>query len=398
VRAAIVETKEHPLQAAITLDDLGWDDRLEEAFRPYLEQELSAARVVAEHRGAYAIADDRGEGRAIVRGRVRDGALLAGGLPAVGDFVAVGRSGAVSVIEAVLPRRTSVVRKAAALEADEQLVAANVDTLFVVSDLAGDFSVRRLERYLATAYESGAEPVVVLTKLDICSHPFAVAEAQSAAIGVPVVAVSNVTGEGLEQLGQFLRPRRTVALLGSSGVGKSTLVNRLAGAELMATREVRGDGRGRHATRHRQLLVLPGGALLIDTPGMRELQLWSGDLDEAFSDLVELGSHCRFSDCTHEVEPGCAVLAAIEAGELDPRRLESRRKLERELEVVAARASKRVWAERKRRWRQRARESRQARRFGAGDADRRRAAQERSSATASAAARPIASSMSNWRS
>lgn len=353
---------------AITLDALGWDERLDAAFRPHREQQRAPARVAAEHRGAYEILDDRGERRAVVRGRLRDVALLSGGLPAVGDWVAVTIGDGVPVIEAVLPRRTSVVRKTAALEADEQVLVANVDTLFVVSDLAGDLSARRLERYLATAYESGARPIVVLTKLDLCLNRSAIAEAESVAIGVPVVAVSNVTGEGLEELDQFLRRGQTAALLGSSGVGKSTLVNRLAGTELMETREVRSDGRGRHATRHRQLLRLPGGALLIDTPGMRELQLWAGDLDEAFSDIAALAARCRFTDCAHDVEPGCAVRAAIATGELDPNRLASQRKLERELEVVAARASKRVWAERKRRWRQRARESRQARRFGPGDA------------------------------
>ena len=348
----------------ITLDALGWDERLEDAFRPYRERELAPARVAAEHRGAYAVLGDRAERRAVVRGHVRDRALLSGGLPAVGDWVAVTDDDDVPVIEAVLPRRTSVVRKTAALEADEQVLVANVDTLFIVSDLAGDLSARRLERYLATAYESGAEPVVVLTKLDLCADRSAIVEAESAAIGVPVLAVSNVTGEALDTLHGFLRPARTVALLGSSGVGKSTLVNRLAGTELMETADVRRDGRGRHTTRHRQLLVLPGGALLVDTPGMRELQLWDGDLDEAFSDIADLAVRCRFTDCAHDTEPGCAVQAAIGTGELDPRRLASYRKLERELAAVAARASKRVWAERKRRWRQRAHESRQARRFG----------------------------------
>jgi ribosome biogenesis GTPase / thiamine phosphate phosphatase len=357
------------LTEEITLEALGWDDRLEHAFRPHREQQLAPARVAAEHRGAYAVLGDGGERRAVVRGHLRDAALLSGALPAVGDWVAVTNGGGAPVIEAVLPRRTSVVRKTAALEADEQVLVANVDTLFVVSDLAGDFSARRLERYLATAYESGAEPVVVLTKLDLCLDRSAILQAESVAIGVPVLAVSNVTGEALEALHQFLRPARTVALLGSSGVGKSTLINRLAGVEMMATAEVRRDGRGRHTTRHRQLLLLPGGALLVDTPGMRELQLWAGDLDEAFSDIAALAARCRFTDCAHDTEPGCAVGAAIRTGELDPQRLASFRKLERELAAVAARANRRVWAERKRRWRQRARESRQARRYGPGSTE-----------------------------
>ncbi|MBD0329361.1 MAG: ribosome small subunit-dependent GTPase A [Thermoleophilia bacterium] len=350
----------------MTLDALGWDHRLDEAFQPHREQGQSPARVAAEHRGAYAILDGRAERRAAVRGRLRDATVLAGGLPAVGDWVAVADSGGVPMIEAVLPRRTAVTRKTALSEADEQVLAANVDTLFVVSDLAGDLDLRRLERYLATAYESGAQPIVVLTKLDLSPDRTPVVAAESVAIGVPVVAVSNVTGEGLADLDAFLGPAATVALLGSSGVGKSTLVNALAGEQLMETGAVRRDGRGRHTTRHRQLLVLPGGALLVDTPGMRELQLWSGDLDEAFSDVAALAARCRFADCGHASEPGCAVKAALESGVLDRARLASYRKLERELEAVAARADKRVWAARKQRWRQRARETRHARRYGPG--------------------------------
>ncbi len=208
--------------------------------------------------------------------------------------------------------------------------------------------------------------MIVLTKLDLCADPTKpLLEAESVALGVPVLAVSNVTGEGFESLLGFIEPTRTVALIGSSGVGKSTLVNTFAGEELFATAAVRRDGRGRHTTRHRELVALPGGALLIDTPGLRELQLWDGALDEAFSDLDALAADCRFNDCAHDTEPGCAVQAAIAAGEVDPARLASYRKLERELETVAARRSRRVW----RRSASAAgasaqRETRQARRYG----------------------------------
>ena len=248
----------------------------------------------------------------------------------MGDWVAIlTQPTGQTMIEAVLPRRTNVTRKTAWQEADEQVLVANVDTLFIVSDLDRDLSARRLERYVAVAYESGAEPVVVLTKLDLCRDRRLILEAEAVAIGLAVLAVSNVTGEGLDQLERFLRPGRTVGLIGSSGVGKSTLINRLAGAELFPTAAVRRDGRGRHTTRHRELIALPSGALLVDTPGLRELQLWDGDLDEAFSDLAALAERCRFSDCAHVSEPDCAVLAAIVSGELDGARLDSYRKLER---------------------------------------------------------------------
>jgi ribosome biogenesis GTPase len=349
------------------LDALGWDDRLEEAFATYAALGLRPARVAAEHRGAYVVRSEEGELRAGVRGRLRDDSLFGGGLPAVGDWVALlPQPGDRAVVEAVLPRRTAVVRRTAGPEGDEQVLVANVDTLFIVSDLARDLNARRLERYLAVAYESGADPVVVLTKLDLCADPTAILTAEAVAIGIPVLAVSNVTGEGLDALEGRLLPRRTVALIGSSGVGKSTLINRLAGDELFAVADVRRDGRGRHTTRHRELVALPGGALLVDTPGLRELQLWEGDLDSAFEDVLHFAERCRFGDCAHDREPGCGVRAAIASGELEATRLASYRKLQRELAAVEARRDRRVRAEQKRRWRQRARETRHARRYGHG--------------------------------
>jgi ribosome biogenesis GTPase / thiamine phosphate phosphatase len=238
------------------------------------------------------------------------------------------------------------------------VLAANVDVVFIVMGLDGDFNVRRLERYLTTAWNSGASPVVVLTKLDLGGDDELLLTAETTAMGVPVLAVSGVTGEGLESLEPELRPGRTAVLLGSSGVGKSTLINRLLGEERIATAGLRRDGRGRHTTRHRELFALPGGALIIDTPGLRELQLWDGDVDEAFADVVELAARCRFSDCAHESEPDCAVREGI-----DPERLKAYRKLQRELAAIEARRDRRLWAENKRRWRQRARESRRARRY-----------------------------------
>ena len=346
-----------------TLAALGWNDELEAAFTPYAERGFQPARIVAEHRGGYYVRSRIGDRLAHARGRLRDDELL-GGMPAVGDWVAVcDAPGDRFAVEALLPRRTKVSRKTPWLKAEEHILVANVDTVFLVSGLDQDFNPRRLERYLIAAWDSGADPVVVLTKLDACDDPGKIGEAECVAVGVPVFAVSNVTGEGLDDVRGLLRPGRTFVLLGSSGTGKSTLVNRLAGRTVMETGDLRRDGRGRHTTRHRQLLVLPGGAIVVDTPGLRELQVWEGDVDTAFSDIAELAALCRFNDCTHRTEPGCAVQEALESGALDPERFESYRKLERELRSIEARSDKRVGRELKRRWRQRAREVRAERRY-----------------------------------
>jgi ribosome biogenesis GTPase len=341
------------LQNAEPLDltALGWDAGRQDELTTYAEKGLSPARVTAQHRGGYVLVAERGEVFGDVAGRLRhEIGWKTAMLPAVGDWVLVrvSEDGTRSVIEAVLERRSKFSRKAAtgpSNATEEQVVAANVDTVFLVAGLGFDFNVRRLERYLTTAWESGAQPVIVLTKADLYPEDIdlAVAETEGVAFGVPVHAVSGVTGEGVQALKRYLRPGTTVALLGSSGVGKSTLVNHLAGRQVLETQDVRSDGRGRHTTSHRELVVLPEGALLLDTPGMRELQLWTNEsLETSFADIVELAGECRFSDCSHNSEPGCAIKAALAGGTLEQERWRSYQKLQRELRALEIRQDGRL--------------------------------------------------------
>jgi ribosome biogenesis GTPase len=338
------------------LDELGWDDDWSSAFERLQEDNLTAARVAAQHRGAYAVWTADGELRARAAGRLYYEHEVGAPIPAVGDWVGVDDT----TITSILPRRSAFIRKRAGLGSDEHVLAANVDTAFLLAGLDDDFSLRRLERYITTAWDSGAAPVVVLTKADLCDDVSgAMLQVESVAIGVPVYPISNVTGIGVDELRSQLQPGRTVVLLGSSGVGKSTLLNRLAGSELMRTGEIAADGTGRHTTTHRELVRLPGGALVIDTPGLRELQFWDGDVSAAFEDIEALAAECRFRDCAHAHEPGCAVLAAVDNGTLALDRLRSWRKFQRELESIAARTDRRLRAARKKRWKQIAAHARQ---------------------------------------
>ncbi|MDX6369607.1 MAG: ribosome biosis GTPase / thiamine phosphate phosphatase [Gaiellaceae bacterium] len=334
------------------LDALGWDAEFASAFEQLQDDNLFPARVAAQHRGEYVLLTETEEIRAKAAGRLFYEHEVGGQLPAVGDWVGVTPP---ATITSILPRRSAFIRKHAGDDSMEQVLAANVDAAFLLAGLDDDFSLRRLERYITTAWESGASPIVVLTKADLCDDvPAAVLAVETVAIGVPVHAVSNVLGTGLEALAPYLQPGRTVVLLGSSGVGKSTLLNRLAGADVMRTRALAADGTGRHTTVHRELVPLSGGGLVIDTPGLRELQFWEGDLSAAFEDIEALATECRFRNCAHTTEPGCAVLAATNSGTLELDRLRSWRKLQRELEAVAARTDRRLRLARKQRWKEQA--------------------------------------------
>ena len=321
----------------MTLEDLGWNDFFATAFAPYAEQGLVPARVVAQ-KGLNQVSTGEAEHYADLAGKLRHELKGPGspGHPAVGDWVALrpptgeGRA----MIHAILPRKSKFSRKSAGQKTEEQVVAANVDTIFLVSGLDGDFNPRRIERYLTAAWDSGAQPVVVLNKLDRCEDPETCMLATEAiAMGVPVHRVSARTGENCGELAAYIVPGRTVGFLGSSGVGKSTLINRLLGREAQRTGDVReGDDRGRHTTTHRELFRAPTGGLLVDTPGLREIQLWEGDqgIESAFPEIETLSEDCRFGDCRHQGEPGCAVEAAVAVGALPAERLESYRKLQRE--------------------------------------------------------------------
>ncbi len=347
---------------ATRLAALGWTQDREDAFAPLGAAGLVPARVTGAARGAIRARTATGDLSVIVQRGYRRSATAGADHPVVGDWLAVEPVDPErAALRQVLPRTSRFARgdqfaphTQAGVHAAEQVVAANVDTVVIVAALTRDLNLRRLERYLILAWGSGAAPVVLLNKADLCDDVAArVSEVHAVAGAVPVLTSSAALDEGLDALTPWLQPGRTVVLLGSSGVGKSTITNALLETDRQAVREVReADSRGRHTTTARELFELPGGGLLIDTPGMRSIELTEseGGLDLTFGDIEALAAGCRFTDCSHEVEPGCAVTAAIEAGEMSADRLRARRKLQRELGVVAAatdaaarRANARTW-------------------------------------------------------
>ena len=344
---------------------LGWDGWFEANFNSFAPEGSVPARVMAQHRGAYLVNDGCTDIDCELAGRLLHEARAKADLPTVGDWVALRPTptGDTSLIVHVVERRTKFCRKQAGQLTQtskglkgvvaEQVVAANIDFLLVVTALNNEFNVRRLERYLATALDGGCQPVIVLTKADLCQDASPTIELIRAVDAfVDIVVTSVVNDMGIDELLSYLRGNRTVAMVGSSGVGKSSLINRILGDDVLAVNETRDDDRGRHTTTHRELFKVDGGGLVIDTPGMRELHLWGADdgIAESFSDIVEIAAGCRFSNCAHHTEPGCAVKEALDDGSLDVARYRSYQKLNRELAAINRRSDYRAAAEHKRKW------------------------------------------------
>jgi ribosome biogenesis GTPase len=340
----------------LSLETFGWSEFFARSFAPFAGAGYGAGRVAVQHKAQYELYTEHGELSAETTGRMQHDARSKKDLPIVGDWVVIRarEQENKATIYDIVPRKSKFSRKAAGTKTEEQIVAANIDTVFLVTGLDGNFNLRRLERYLVLAWESGADPVIVLNKADLCDDiEQKVREVQSIALGVPIVAMSAIRDRGLDQVLAHIKAGTTGALLGSSGVGKSTIINHLLGRELLKTQEVREtDDRGRQTTTRRELIVLPSGGLLMDTPGMRELQLWGGDegIKDAFQDIAELAEQCPFRNCQHGPEPGCAVQQALQDGTLDAARFASYQKLQREIDYFSRRQDKPADLIEKERW------------------------------------------------
>lgn len=343
------------------LKDLGWNDYFQAVLHDYKDSDLTIARVSLQQKQFYKVMTPERDYDAVIAGKLRHEAASTSDFPVVGDWVLVEfpEQDDKAIIKHVLPRKTKISRDTGSRKSlkkitDEQVVVANVDLIFLVSALDADLNLRRLERYLALIWDSGASPVLVLNKADACENAEEIVQdVQEVAMGVPVHVVSAVRAQGIDELKQYLQPGITVALLGSSGVGKSTIINKLLGEEKFKIAEI-GEykDKGRHTTTHREMVMLPDGGILIDNPGMRAVQVWEGDegISKSFEDIETYAQNCRFNDCRHVNEPECAVIEAVEQGEIPQDRYESYLKLLKEQEY---RSRKENWATRqnsKRRW------------------------------------------------
>ncbi|MBB6714867.1 ribosome small subunit-dependent GTPase A [Clostridium gasigenes] len=327
----------------INLYNIGLTERFKQESTMY-EESLYLARVSVQHKDKYKVITEYGELWAEVSGKFKFKAFGTESFPAVGDWVMVDRisdDSGNAIIHHVLRRKSSFERTVAGNRSDIQIVATNIDIVFICMALNDDFNIRRLERYLSIAWDSMATPVIVLTKSDLCDDvQEKLLEVETVAIGVDVSVTSSINEDGYDSIKSYIMENKTVAFIGSSGIGKSTIVNGLMNEEILATGGLRNDGKGRHTTTYRQLVILPNGGVVIDTPGMRELQISSADFNKTFSDIENLALKCKFSDCNHESEPRCAVRAAIENGDVDEQRLENYRKLQKELKYQELKSSK----------------------------------------------------------
>jgi ribosome biogenesis GTPase len=348
------------------LEILGWNDFYKSHYGSYNNKACIPARIARVHRNLFIVLSERGQMEAQIAGKLRHDTYYKSGLPVIGDWVVikVPHKSDRAIIKTILPRKSSFSRKAVTVGAkkssggrtEEQVLAANVDFVFLISGLDNDFNIRRIERYVTASWDSGASPVVILNKVDLCVNPEdKIDEVQNAVFGVPVHTISAADGTGIEALDQYLKRGITISLLGSSGVGKSSIINRLYDEEILKVGALRkSDGRGRHTTTWREMILMPQGCIIIDTPGIRELQLWADEesLKETFDDIEALAAQCRFNDCKHESEPGCAIIAAMEDGSLDKARFKNYLKLQREILHMAVRKDYRARMDRTNKWKQ----------------------------------------------
>jgi len=340
----------------LNLENLGWNEFFSKHFDTFSQKDYIIGRVALEHKNSYRVYTEYGDLLSEISGKMNYLSSSREDYPAVGDWVimqarvAEGRA----TIHGILPRKSKFSRKIAGDTTEEQIVATNIDTVFLVNALNKDFNLRRIERYLTMAWESGANPVIILSKADLCDDiEEKIAQVEAVAFGVPIHPISVAEKLGLEEIDRYLQPGKTVALLGSSGVGKSTIINYLAGKEILKVQEIReDDNKGRHTTTHRELILLPNGGCMIDTPGMREIQLWDSNegISDTFKEIEELASQCYFSDCTHQNEPNCAVKIALEDGTLDRGRYQSYVKLQRELAYLARKEDQKAQLVEKEKW------------------------------------------------